>query len=219
MDLSSVLLATTIGAAAYLVKICSKSPNPPPQSRHTTDTIGPLVGTFTNTLRRAALGVMLFQAALALFVQSPERIESICAVPSNLNESLVTWDKTTIISLFLIFLGAVIRLSAYGGLGQNFTFHLAAPDHLVTDGVYRFMQHPSYTGQAVLCLGVAGAFVRWDASVACFIPGEVLNSLRGWVAALLRARVRDEEGMLKGEFGKEWEVWSARTARFVPFIW
>jgi protein-S-isoprenylcysteine O-methyltransferase Ste14 len=37
------------------------------------------------------------------------------------------------------------------------------------------------------------------------------------VVALI-LRVRDEEKMLKEKFGKEWENWHSRTARFIPWI-
>ena len=31
-------------------------------------------------------------------------------------------------------------------------------------------------------------------------------------------RVKDEEAMLKGEFGREWEEYHRRTARFIPGV-
>jgi len=34
---------------------------------------------------------------------------------------------------------------------------------------------------------------------------------------ILAGRVIDEEEMLKKTFGKEWEEWSARTKRFIPW--
>lgn len=37
-------------------------------------------------------------------------------------------------------------------------------------------------------------------------------------AELIRRRVMDEEGMLRGSFGKEWEEWHGRTKRFIPFV-
>lgn len=42
----------------------------------------------------------------------------------------------------------------------------------------------------------------------------------GFVGGLwgLRVRVRDEERMLRARFGKEWELWHARTKRFVPGV-
>ena len=130
-------------------------------------------------------------------------------------------------SLCVIFLGAFVRLSAYGGLGKNFTFHLAAPDQLVTSGVYRWMQHPSYTGQLLIYLGCMGWFLRWDGVPACYIEKEVLESWAGYGVpvevlivvfslTILGLRVRDEEGMLREEFGEKWEVWHRMTPRFVP---
>jgi protein-S-isoprenylcysteine O-methyltransferase Ste14 len=35
---------------------------------------------------------------------------------------------------------------------------------------------------------------------------------------LLVVRVRDEERMLRGSFGKEWEVWHTKTGRFIPGV-
>jgi protein-S-isoprenylcysteine O-methyltransferase Ste14 len=34
----------------------------------------------------------------------------------------------------------------------------------------------------------------------------------------MSARVRDEEAMLRGKFGREWEGWHRRTKRFIPFV-
>ena len=36
---------------------------------------------------------------------------------------------------------------------------------------------------------------------------------------LMGLRVRDEERMLRGRFGEEWEQWRKETARFVPCLW
>jgi protein-S-isoprenylcysteine O-methyltransferase Ste14 len=141
--------------------------------------------------------------------------------------SVFTWSPTTVASLFIMFLGAYIRLSAYGGLGKNFTFHLAAPDQLVTSGIYRWMQHPSYTGQFMIYLGCMGVFLRWDGVPGCWIGGNILERLVGygvpagvaivvWSSTMLGMRVKDEEGMLRQEFGEKWEVWHRLTPRFVP---
>jgi protein-S-isoprenylcysteine O-methyltransferase Ste14 len=35
---------------------------------------------------------------------------------------------------------------------------------------------------------------------------------------VLFTRVKDEEEMLKGQFGKEWEEWHRSTKRFIPGI-
>lgn len=129
----------------------------------------------------------------------------------------------------MIYLGAAVRLSAYGGLGKNFTFQLAPPDRLVTSGIYHFIQHPSYTGQFFVTIGLNLLVLRWDSSPACFIPESLLDALTGWgrivvfgavvfTTVALLARVRDEEGMLKQKFGQEWVRWHSSTARFIPYV-
>ena len=63
---------------------------------------------------------------------------------NRLNTRLISWSSATIIPLALMFcIGIPIRLISYKSLGKNFTFALAEPDHLVTDGIYRNLQHPS----------------------------------------------------------------------------
>ena len=113
----------------------------------------------------------------------------------------------------MILIGAPIRLSAYDELGIKFTFRLSTPDRLVTTAVYCYLQHPNYSGAAVVCSANTGLFSRWDAVSACFLksssafcgvsePGYSLwaflavATLRILVANL---RVQDEEAMFKGE--------------------
>lgn len=115
-------------------------------------------------------------------------------------------------TLTIMFVGGVIRLSAFSGLGKNFTFHLEAPDRLVTTGVYQYMQHPSYTGWFLIIIGMHSFFMRWDAAPGCLIPSKWLVSLDGWGVMIIiivlgrfannvRQRVQDEEEMLSGVFG------------------
>ena len=65
---------------------------------------------------------------------------------------------------------------------------------------------------------------RFDGSAAAFTgwkPGEARRSGRWliWLASVIPPRVKDEEDMLRREFGKEWEVWASKTARFIPGIY
>ncbi|KAJ3554312.1 hypothetical protein NPX13_g10646 [Xylaria arbuscula] len=151
---------------------------------------------------------------------------------SFLNKKLLTPEvesKDTAIPITLILAGASLRLLAYSGLGTNFTYGLAEPDQLKTTGVYRYIQHPSYTGALALAAGALGLWWRADGILSCFIPPRVfpvLKSLEPVMLGLALAsiataawkRVRDEEAMLHREFGKKWEDWHSRTARFIPFI-
>jgi len=91
------------------------------------------------------------------------------------------------------------------------------------------MQHPSYTGQAIVLAANLALFIRWDGAVGAWISPGIVESLQGWGSMVFTAlgtlsvlgiitRVRDEERMLKAKFGKEWEEWHRRTKRFIPGV-
>ncbi|KAJ5180132.1 Phospholipid methyltransferase [Penicillium capsulatum] len=226
----SAILALAIVASGYLITLCATPPNPPPEEkdRHGTDRIRWLVGSPATVSRRIVMAMAVYHALLIVVPEyAPARMQQICPRPQNLNSDLFTWSSVSTASLLSIFAGALVRLAAYGGLGEYFTFHLAAPGQLVTTGVYRWIQHPSYTGVFLLILGETRLFVRWDASPACFIAGSSLDAVRGlglgvYVAGFmfgtwtLMVRVRDEEEMLRQHFGKQWEEWHRATKRFIP---
>ncbi|KAH9908411.1 hypothetical protein F4778DRAFT_346618 [Xylariomycetidae sp. FL2044] len=149
---------------------------------------------------------------------------------NGLNPELLTWSAATAIPLILILLAGVpLRLGSYASLGRNFTFELAQPDRLTTTGIYAHVQHPSYTGLIAVIVGNYLLLGRSDGAVSCWIPpawfgflniaGMLLAPL--WVAGMMWAfwlRVRQEEGMLRGQFGPEWERWHKKTWRFVPWV-
>jgi len=69
--------------------------------------------------------------------------------------------------------------------------------------------------------------MRVDGGLGCWLSGGVVG-WQGWRwvgwgliafgAEMVRRRVVDEEGMLREKVGKEWEVWHAKTKRFIPFV-
>jgi protein-S-isoprenylcysteine O-methyltransferase Ste14 len=213
--------------AAGLITIKCGTPPNTSQKRHSTDRVS-LIVTLLPPLMRFVLVGFIYHALLTLLpAYAPAHIPQLCPGYEQTNATLFTWNATTASSLAAIFVGGYIRLAAYGGLGKSFTFLLAAPDHLITDGIYRWIQHPSYTGLALLTAGCEGLFLRWDATPACWVSGEILARLDGWgVTAVVgvlvlnvwvcATRVRDEEEMLRQQFGKEWEVWHRDTKRFIP---
>ncbi|KAJ5139412.1 Phospholipid methyltransferase [Penicillium bovifimosum] len=162
-ELSSVLLAAAMVAAGVLSAICATSPTPAPaQKSRQRDRLGIIAGTFPIIARRIALIVVMYHALLVVIPHyAPGRILQVCPQPQNLRPELFTWNICSITSLLLVYVGAYVRLSAYGGLGKFFTFHLTVPDHLVTTGIYRWVQHPSYTGAALVAIGITALFTRW----------------------------------------------------------
>ncbi|KAJ5757319.1 Phospholipid methyltransferase [Penicillium nucicola] len=227
---SSTILAIAMIVAGFLSALCATPPNPPPEQkdRHRTDRINLITGSFPTIVRRVLVTAVMYHALVTVTpYYAPARLGQVCPLSQNATSDLFTWNSITSCTLGLIYIGAYIRLSAYGGLGKNFTFQLAAPDDLVTTGVYGWIQHPSYTGTAMIAIGCVSLFLRWDATPACWIPASVLSQWHGWgftsIAGLvafgfwaLIMRVRDEEDMLRQKFGKKWEVWHRSTKRFIP---
>ncbi|KAH8895651.1 hypothetical protein GQ53DRAFT_681176 [Thozetella sp. PMI_491] len=149
---------------------------------------------------------------------------------NKLNVELVTWSSSTSIPLVLLLCAGIpLRLIAYSSLGRNFTFALAEPDRLTTTGIYRYVQHPSYTGLAILVLGNLALLFRMDGALSCWVSPQFYPALRDleWMSApvgvslllsLLWTRVKQEERMLHAKFGLQWERWHAATARFIPWL-
>lgn len=233
----SVSLAIAVLAAGYLVHLCATPPNNPTSVRknHKIDRIKTFIEIFVGAARLIIPGLVIYQALITLFYPAKDNpdsiLPSICAYPAHLYDERFTWNISTAGYILTIALGTAIRLSAYGGLGPNFTFHLTAPDTLVTRGVYAYMQHPSYTGLFLANVGAVGLVARWDAAAgACWMSDSMLRGLEGWgllealaylgiMVLFVWVRVRDEERMLVEQFGEPWQDWHRRTARFVPGIW
>lgn len=74
-------------------------------------------------------------------------------------------------------------------------------------------------------------FMLWmqpQSILGCFVP-EILGNVQwlSWPSRVIfigmamwgmLGRVRQEEGMMKREFGREWEIYHERTARFIPGV-
>jgi protein-S-isoprenylcysteine O-methyltransferase Ste14 len=224
-DPKTLSLFASLLLADYLSLRCWTPPNPAPPTPYRKDRIGAwlLSQSFISGRRVFGLTSWLYYAVLTLTYPQPPKL--LCPCPHNLSPGRFTWSPFMIVSLGLIFVAAPIRLLAYAQLGRNFTFQLAKPQGLVTTGLYAYVQHPSYvTNMAVILVNVVMIFGP-GGPTGCWLPSAVVEWM-GLVLAVLGAiavwglsvRVRDEEEMLKKEFGREWEVWHKNTKRFVPGV-
>ncbi len=80
-------------------------------------------------------------------------------------------------------------------------------DGLVSDGLYRWVRHPQYTG---LLLFTLGWILHWP-SLVTLLLWPLLAAAYIWLA-------RQEERQALAEFGEEYAAYAARTKRFVPFV-
>jgi protein-S-isoprenylcysteine O-methyltransferase Ste14 len=102
------------------------------------------------------------------------------------------------IGLALALIGALVRLYASGFIVKN--------QELATDGAYRFVRHPLYTGNILLVAGFALAGSLWWG-----IPLAVLFFWFYYPTA-----IEYEDRKLHRLFGTTWEQWAARTPALVP---
>jgi hypothetical protein len=96
--------------------------------------------------------------------------------------------------------GELFRLYASGFIVKN--------QALATDGPYRFVRHPLYTGNILLVVGFALAASRWwNLAVALFFF---------WF--YYPPAIEYEDRKLQRIFGAAWEQWSARTPALLPRV-
>jgi protein-S-isoprenylcysteine O-methyltransferase Ste14 len=135
----------------------------------------------------------------------------------------VVWTPRRAQALTLIIFFGSLRLASFSSLGTDFKFALTRPSKLRTDGLYRYIQHPSYTGLFGVILGQYLYWFDRSGPLGCMSKNDSYELLL-WVSAVLlvlvglAVRVHEEETLLKRTFGREWEAWHTKTARFIPFL-
>jgi protein-S-isoprenylcysteine O-methyltransferase Ste14 len=105
----------------------------------------------------------------------------------------------------LIAAGMGLRAWSIATLGRFFQYWIKVqPGHrVVTNGPYRYVRHPSYTGIALVLIGIA---------LAC----DDVWSLGG---VGLAVRIRAEERQLTEALGAEYQQFAASRKRLVPGVW
>jgi protein-S-isoprenylcysteine O-methyltransferase Ste14 len=123
---------------------------------------------------------------------------------------VIDGDTARYFGLFLFFAGSILRLAAVFVLGRRFSGLVAIqPDHkLKTDGLYRYIRHPSYSGLIASMIGYVLIF-RSMIGLALIVL----------LLLCLLSRMNDEERFLEAHFGEEYRNYRLRTRRLVPFVY
>ena len=120
-----------------------------------------------------------------------------------------TWPLVAGIALMAIGLG--LRAWSIATLGRFFQYRIEVQsDHrVVTNGPYRVVRHPSYSGMALVLIGVALA------------TGDVLSLavVAVFGAVGLGVRINAEERQLTEALGAEYERFAAGRRRVLPGVW
>ena len=119
------------------------------------------------------------------------------------------WPVIT--GLVLIVLGMVLRFIAIGTLGKFFTVDITIQEEqtLLTNGVYKFIRHPSYSGSLLSFLGFGFSQNNWVSLFVIFVP----------VLLAFLYRIKLEEKMLLEQFGQAYREYKQKTRRLIPGIY
>jgi protein-S-isoprenylcysteine O-methyltransferase Ste14 len=107
--------------------------------------------------------------------------------------------------------GLSLRYWAVKTLGEFYTRTLqtVVGQQIITQDPYSMIRHPGYLGTFLMEIGAGLAIANW-----------VVLAILVSVGVLLRFyRIQAEEEMLKTEFGKQYQVYSEKTWRLIPFIY
>ncbi len=95
-------------------------------------------------------------------------------------------------------------------LGRLFSVQVALQrgHRLVTDGPYRLLRHPRYAGILLFLAGLSLLYRSWPALAGVAV-----------VLLVLLWRIRDEEALMREQFGAEWDEYARRTSRLLPGLY
>jgi protein-S-isoprenylcysteine O-methyltransferase Ste14 len=229
-DFAGISLAGCFLLAASLTYQCWTPPNPYPKDTAASlpkDTVGN--NSSAVQVRRFIFASLWILHIITTFLY-PSLPAMLCPYPDSLASSLFTWSPYSIAVLLVIGVAAPLRILAFRQLGQNFTFRLAKPVALVKTGLYGYVQHPSYSADWLVLTANMACLLRLDGVLGCMVPNWMMKCwiLMAWPVLIycfamiglcgIWIRVKDEETMLKAEFGQEWEEYHRKTKRFIPGI-
>ncbi len=116
----------------------------------------------------------------------------------------------SLVGLTSMLLGIIVRRWAKMNLRKNFSPALRIRDdhQLVTNGIYKYIRHPAYSGN----------FLFWFGTPLLF------SSFYGFLVMLLLIpcylyRIKIEEKMLVGKFGEEYLEYMRHTKKLLPYIY
>lgn len=122
------------------------------------------------------------------------------------------WPRTLTIGLFadaLALSGLLVMLWARVTIGRNWSAGVVLKEghDLVTNGPYRFVRHPIYSGLLLLALGWA----VWRGRASGFLGLAVMIVLF-WIKA------RDEEALMIEHFGDAYRRYKERVKALIPYV-
>lgn len=116
-----------------------------------------------------------------------------------------------ILGLAVFIAGIVIRWVSIIQLNKEFTVDVAIikNHHLKTEGMYKYLRHPSYLGLLLIGFGLSISMNSIISVVVVTMP----------ILAALIYRIQTEENILTKQFGIAYEDYRQKTDRLIPKIY
>jgi protein-S-isoprenylcysteine O-methyltransferase Ste14 len=163
---------------------------------------GPQDETGSNRSRLSMLGIAIQVAAFFAVGFGDITISYPPTSPQALEQAGIT--------LLLVGITCGLFAASKQALGRNWSIvaRTRAEHELVTWGPFAYVRHPIYSALFVWMLAMAVAFGHaW---------GLILGVPLYWIGTILR--IREEERLLRAQFGPDYEAYAKRVKRFVPKI-
>lgn len=114
------------------------------------------------------------------------------------------------VGLLLHVAGSAIRFAGLRTLGKQFSAYVTLQENhqLVQTGIYTVVRHPMYLGGLLAFTGLALIFRSWLVLPLLALIGPFL----GW-------RIRQEEKLLREQFGAEFDAYRQRSWRLLPYLY
>jgi protein-S-isoprenylcysteine O-methyltransferase Ste14 len=116
----------------------------------------------------------------------------------------------SVLGIFLVFLGLIIRWTAVFTLKKYFTTRVMIhSDHrVIQEGIYKYIRHPSYAGSLLSFLGMGMYFSNWVSILVLIVP----------LCIAFMDRIRVEEKALIEALGDNYIEYAKHTKRFIPHV-
>ncbi len=130
---------------------------------------------------------------------------------ANRQEWNVLNHAIAILGLTVFIIGIIIRWISIIRLNKEFTVDVAIikNHHLKTEGMYRYLRHPSYLGLILICSGLSIAMNSIISFTVITIP----------ILLALGYRIKTEENILISQFGETYKDYMMKTSRIIPKIY
>ena len=115
------------------------------------------------------------------------------------------------IGTIIMLLGIALRIWAIITLGKSFrtTVETHQNQKVITNGPYKLIRHPSYTGLLLTGCGYGIALQNWLSLIFSVVLPLVA----------LRYRIHIEERAMVKSLGTEYQTYQRNTKKLIPWIW